>query len=381
MKKSDWARARAYLKAAYAIAPERKKIGRLLGVASYRLGLDFRAKKDLCRARGLLQEASSWLPDVANVWHALGRVSKDLGRKKDAERALRKSVALKPSAPALFALGHLLYEGRRYREAVTFLERAKQLDPDRRAITLLLARAQKDAKVEKGFSDHRSAHFLVRFHGERHGLERFVPEILRYLEKTWTALSASLRTRPRDRIVVIFYSKTEFGKLGRTRDWVQAYYDGKVRVPLDSWQSHKNRVQKTLRHELSHAFLYAVEERLTPWLHEGYAQWFAGERVDRARDAFRRRAFIQPELMRKPFMKIENAQVVARLYAQSLVLFAHLHEQQGMSGFRRVFQAIALGKGTHAQREEHALRKVYGKGLADLMRDVAAKHRLGKPRR
>ncbi len=364
------------LRYALRLAPKRADLVDKLSRACLRLGVQHMEAHLPARARDAFRDATRWNDKLVGAWLGYAQMSTELDEPKVAATALQRVLTLDATNfEALLALGKMRYDAHRYRSAVSLLERAVTVRPNDRVVATLLRKARKDGQIEGGFAQQSSRHFVVRYHGQRRGLERHVGDVLTFLERLHAELSDVLGGKPKRRIVVLLYTKTEFSKLKGTADWVKAFYDGKVRVPLDSWVTQRNRVQRTIRHELSHAFLHQASNALTPWFHEGFAQWFEGERVDEARDAFRSLPMLPGKALRQPFVGVQDVRLARLLYRQSLVLFVHLREVYGQPKILRFLDATR-----HAPDEESALREVYGKGLHALLEQAAARHGLVAPK-
>jgi hypothetical protein len=378
-ERGDHARALSCLKLAHRLDPARPDIKPAIAAVNQRQGQAFFVGGELGRAEACFREGIAFDQKSAGNWLGVARVAVLQKRFDEAEKALRQVSALVPTnVDVLIVLGSLLHDQRRHAEAVSILARAVELAPGNGVAVALLKKAQLDAAVEVEFTDHRSDRFVLAFHGERRGLERSVPEMLRFLEATWRELAERLGHRPEAKIVVLLYTETEFERLARSSDWVRAYYDGKVRVPLDSWTGQRRRVQDTIRHELAHAFVHDMAGHVTSWLHEGIAQWCEGESAERARGLLRSQPLVPAAALRASFFTVTDEAQVARLYAQSLALVGHLLEARGSDGIRWLLSEIARGRGA-ADAEEKALQTVYGQGLERLIEELATKHRLAAP--
>ena len=376
-KAKQHAKAMQLLRYAWSLDSRRPDTREAFAGACLRVGVDFLEKRQAQRALDAFRQGKAVDPKNFGIWLGIAQCSRSLRRHDEAERALRTAVAIRPkSVAALLSLGELLFERRRYKAAIPFFERVLRLQPKNRSAKTLLARARSDAGVEQGFRDTASRNFVVRYNGKRARLERYTPKILEFLETTHVELAETLAHRPKDPICVILYTRTEFAKLRRTADWVGAFYDGKVRIPLDSWPTQRGLVKRTIRHELCHAFLQTMCNRLSPWLHEGFAQWFERKSSARAIGILRKSGLVSIKALRTNFMATRDPKVASRLYAQSLMLFDELHQRRGLAGLRALLAELGAERGAKRSSEDEALKKTYGYALDGLLEQIARAHRL-----
>ncbi|MHC5066342.1 MAG: peptidase MA family metallohydrolase [Planctomycetota bacterium] len=122
-------------------------------------------------------------------------------------------------------------------------------------------------------------------------------------------------------------------------------------------------MRRTLRHELAHAFLHELYGDLPLWVHEGFAQLIEGKAPGSAGSRFRNgEAFLEGEVFEKGFASSEDMAVVARGYAQSLMLVGSLARGRNSPRFRSLLQDLSRGSGG-----EEALRKIYGMSMRRML--------------
>jgi len=120
----------------------------LLGVLGG--GLTFRRNADYATADGLWADTVAKRPANARAHHNLGLAVQNLGRFEEAERHLRRAIALAPGSPEpLYNLGLVLTRLERPAEAIALYEAALKLGPDHAAThnnlaNLLLATGRPD---------------------------------------------------------------------------------------------------------------------------------------------------------------------------------------------------------------------------------------------
>ena len=170
-------------------------------------------------------------------------------------------------------LGNVYYLREELGRAIEAWEQSLSLREDGTA-RAALERVRREAEVEEDYDKQRLAHFIVKYEGET--MEQTGRLVLRSLEKSYAFLKSRLDFEPKEPIVVILYARREYNDLGGP-DWSAGLFDGKVRVPVRGLVSLDQNVESTLRHELTHAFLYAQAGQNAPrWLQEGMAEYCEG---------------------------------------------------------------------------------------------------------
>jgi serine/threonine-protein kinase len=101
----------------------------------------YRRRGDNDKAEGILKQAIGLAPDNAKAYAALGGIYIRTRRYSEAEHALRKAIALHPTADAYQNLGALYFQLNRYADSVPFLENAVHLGGARSVLVSGLARA------------------------------------------------------------------------------------------------------------------------------------------------------------------------------------------------------------------------------------------------
>ncbi|MGH9862785.1 MAG: tetratricopeptide repeat protein [Candidatus Acidiferrales bacterium] len=144
----------------------------------------------------------------------------------------------------------------------------------------LIERVEREAQAVERFQDRSSGRFILRYEGGQEGSQRLAASILDTLESQYDRLASDFDVLPREPIVVLLYPNEIFYALTGMPPQVHGLFDGKIRVPLQGVISLTPRLEEVLRHELTHAFIYVKTRNRSPrWLHEGLAQWYAGQRL------------------------------------------------------------------------------------------------------
>jgi tetratricopeptide (TPR) repeat protein len=196
-----------------------------------------------------------------------------------------------------------------------------------------------------GVTSVSSARFRIRYDGaadEPMGLA-----VLRVLDTAWDEYENRLGFTPDLPVTVVLQTATSFRDTTRAPEWVAAWNDGTIRVPVMGLERTTPGLVRVLRHELAHSFVASRAGANCPtWLHEGIAQWLEGGDlaredaglVARARAGRLRRL----ESLESPFVGLSEAEAAAA-YAQSLSVVAYLIRLRGEGGLRRLIEALGAG--------------------------------------
>lgn len=196
-----------------------------------------------------------------------------------AERELLKALEVNPKASAAYQfLGELSYRNDDLETAVSYWEKAVELNPAATDIRARLDRIRKERNAEKDFNRDVTGHFLVKYEGrEKIEAGRIV---LRILEDAYGEVGRSLSYYPEREIQVILYSGQQFKEVTNAPGWSGGIFDGKIRLPIGGIDKETPVIRGILFHEYTHAVVRAITPRCPTWLNEGLAQYFEGSQID-----------------------------------------------------------------------------------------------------
>jgi hypothetical protein len=134
----------------------------------------------------------------------------------------------------------------------------------------------------------RSDHFVVRTDAPR---ERYEP-VIRHLEDVYEALAGTFFVGvPMAPVDVLLFGKQEDFEgvapghlLGFLTLRARSFEDGLLVLSADA--EDMAAAQSTAAHELAHRFLYALNEKVPRWLHEGFAEYVAALEIRNTQVAF-----------------------------------------------------------------------------------------------
>lgn len=121
-----------------------------------------------------------------------------------------------------------------------------------------------------------TAHFLIYTEGTTEQAQQ-VGEVL---EREWSTLTQRFNLTLEDELEVVLFDNQALGGSAAQVSWVQASYNGKLRVPLSSIEFGES-FDATMMHELTHAILdQSMGKDVPTWFHEGLAQLMEGRHLD-----------------------------------------------------------------------------------------------------
>jgi hypothetical protein len=281
---------------------------------------------------------------------------------------LTRAKRVAPDSPDVAKLsGWASYGLNKIPEAVTEWKRALQLrqDPD---VATALARAERDARMERDFRDGQTSHFSMKYSGA-------VPPalaagILRALEIDFDQISALLNYTPAEPVGVILYPNEQFEDITRAPAWVGAINDGRIRVPVQGLDSVTDELARVLRHELTHSFLQQKTlGRCPTWLQEGIAEWMEGRRIGTVAAAliaaYDNHSAIPLSDLEVSWLKLSGTGA-SFAYAWSLAVVETILARDGISDLERLLDEL---KGSASP--EQALRSTLHIDYAELDRQTA----------
>ncbi len=284
----------------------------------------------------------------------------------DAERA-RESAAtalgLEPGNPvSLELMGDALAEGGDFASGRENYRLSLEVAENPRVRRKLDALGTSAASVS-------SARFRISYDGAAD--EPLGLSVLRVLDGAWEEYERRLGFAPGLPVNLVLQTATSFRDTTRAPEWVAAWNDGTIRVPVRGLEQPTPGLVRVLRHELAHSFVASrVGAGCATWLHEGLAQWLEGGDPEREDGTLARRArrsrLRSLESLEPPFVGLSEADATVA-YAQSLSAVAYLLRRGGEAGVRALVDALGRGLSTR-----QALEAAFALGYSDLQREWEA---------
>jgi len=322
-----------------------------LGRDAYQAGRAAEAAEHYRRAVEAEPARDHWLGVVL----AEARAGDLAQAQRSAEQALR---AFPDDPELLYLVAELLERQGRAREALEAVRRLLARDAGHPRGRLLLARLEREQRVEGDYWSQESAHFVVRYEGAQGiDLGRSVVDVL---EDAYRSVGRDLGAYPRERVQVGIYSTRVLGEvIGVPAHYIRGAFDGqKLRLNLAESVAYSNDLARLVRHEYTHLVIHLASNGRAPiWLHEGLAQ------VMEPRPAPR---FVEIEVPRQ-YLTLGGIERLGRTLSDPLAFTAgyelmhvaaeYLVDRGGMAGMRELL--ARLGKG---ETVGEALRHAFGFG-------------------
>ncbi len=241
------------------------------------------------------ERAAELRPESRGAWRRLVAAHEENGEWREAELAARRGLSALPDESSLhLALARALSQQGRDEDAADVLRKRLAMRDDpaaRRALAQLETQLQSVA----GLARRASAHFDIRFEAGQDGT--LGNALLKVLEEKYAMLARTLDFEPDREIPVVLLPDETFRSATSAPAWAGAFYshaDGRIRVRTRDLSAGFVPVdlERTLTHELAHAFIHARTRGAIPDdINEGLAQYLSGKRLgyrlDPARAAVR----------------------------------------------------------------------------------------------
>src|SRR5438128_949197 len=262
-------------------------------------------------------------------------------------------------------------------QAVAEWKRALALRPDQE-VQVALDKALADKTEEESYKENESSHCKLRYRGA--AAPALARDVLRTLERHFSAIESELNFTPPESIGVILYTQDAFSDITKAPSWVGALNDGRIRVPVQGLSGVDQELSHVLMHELTHSFvrqktrgncLVAANcgNRVPTWVNEGLAQWMAGDRSGEDAAAlvqiFDKGNAIPLGRLESPWMGLDRS-AAQFAYAWALANIEYIIQTDGMGDVERILDRIGAGMAT-----ETALREVLHSDYNDLMQSTA----------
>src|SRR6266568_1896211 len=175
----------------------------------------------------------------AAAWFELSRG--DMGH---ALADARTAANYAPEEPLmLLNVAYLHLRRSEFKESLDYLDRARRFAPDNADVAKLAGWAYYGLnKLDQAVAEWKRAPALAR-------------DVLRTLEKHFSAIESELNYTPPDPIGVILYTQDAFTDITKAPAWAGALNDGRIRVPVQGLTAVDQELSRVLKHELTHSFI------------------------------------------------------------------------------------------------------------------------------
>jgi len=325
---------------------------------------------DIERAIDLYRRGLIFAPDHLGLLLNLSWLYLQRSEYSKALEYLERAQRVAPNNADTAALLGAAYRGmNRLDRAVEEWKRALSLRPDP-SVAAALEKAQRDLEEERSYREGESRHFTLRYNGK--AAPELARDVLRTLERHFTAIESELNFTPPDPIAVTLYTEQAFADITRAPAWLGALNDGRMRVPVEGLSSVDAELSRVLKHELTHSFIRQKTRGPCPqWLNEGVAQWMEGKRSEQLGPALAQaieakvHGPVPPTVLEGSWVRLPP-DMVGSLYALSLAMVEYIVRTDGMGEIERLLDRITTEPSTEA-----ALRSTLRMDYEDLLRETA----------
>lgn len=227
------------------------------------------------------------------------------------------------------------------------------------AIILALTATAAGADPALQLRKYESRHFTMRFEGRED--PALVWALLERLESAYRDVGRRLGAFPGSRVPVMLYTDGTFPAHASVPHWAQGLFDGQIRLAV-SWAAlGEESLDKTLRHEYTHALIHARTRGNVPtWLSEGLAIVAENRETGEARRVMGNAGHVIPlDALHGSFLTLPPTQVPLA-YAESEAAVSYLLARHGEATVRALLMRLGETTGFAA-----ALRDVTGETYAE----------------
>lgn len=168
--------------------------------------------------------------------------------------------------------------------------------------------------------------------------------VLLVLDNAYMQILSELSVTIENKIKVVLYTDKEFYDLTGFPPWIGGAYDGQIHLPLANANPDDEIFKKVIKHELTHAILHqATKGRCPTWLHEGLAQYFEGEKIQKKREILNALENNEiPSINSPSFLLVEKEKSIL-LYQLSLIAIDYLKNRSSMGTISNFLNKLGEG--------------------------------------
>lgn len=342
------------LLAAYEIEGK-QEIADTLASAFFKLGMEHIKAKEFGDALDSFENSLKYKPKEAKSLYGVGLAYFHLDNYYLASINLQEAINLAPgNFDSLQLLGETYYRQNRLSEAIQLWKSAMHIQPDDKKLAAKLAKAQREEKVESGFTEGATANFVLRYDGDKY--EKIGGLALQYLNMAYDKVGFDLGFYPTGEITAILYPEETFKELQSGPAWANGIFDGKIRLPVKDNEINEETFARSIFHEFTHAAIYQLTKGNIPtWLNEGLALYEEGSLRPQLEEALTKavrdsQVFSIKEL-EKTFLNLPKQQA-AVAYAQSHSLVKFLIESYSLTDIQDILKKLGQSKNIQQALEE-----------------------------
>ncbi|MDD5081239.1 MAG: tetratricopeptide repeat protein [Candidatus Omnitrophica bacterium] len=210
--------------------------------------------------------------NLATAYNNYGFYLMNRGELTEAADEFEKAVYYDTSNAYMFYnLGQVYYKLQELEKAKESLDKGYFIDKNIKGLTALRDKISKEIGIEADYSVSETLHFIISFPT---GIDPAKIMYIRgYLEEAYGKIGKFIGFYPSEKIAVIIYTEEDFMKTSDNSPyWAVAFYDGKIRLPMDKSRYTRDDIVKIIYHEYAHVIIrYLTGNKCPVWFSEGFA--------------------------------------------------------------------------------------------------------------
>jgi tetratricopeptide (TPR) repeat protein len=191
-----------------------------------------------------------------------------------AKQLATQAIALYPgNANAYLLLGDIEYMNQQMPQAQQAWQQAASLLPGNQDVQKRLAKITTETNIENDMNDVYNPYFNIKIDKDvQLNPNLSITAILQYAHDS---VAPDFNYVQRNKVPVVVYNRVEYKQaLAGAPNWVEAAYDGKIRIALATNQADFNQITSDVVHEYTHVIIADITNGNCPlWLNEGIAKY------------------------------------------------------------------------------------------------------------
>lgn len=363
--RENWEKSVEYAHKAQYLDQDNEDLGKALAIHYNNWALSLAEDERFYDAVKMLKTSLQYEPQNVGVRENLSNViiqkAQEAFRTGDSHVAisdLREAIEYNPRGlRAYAAIADIYYKQDDYDNAIAYLKKALEVNPDSVAIKKELQRLEIEQATERRFTRKRLGRFVVKFEGyERADLGE---EVLNILRKVWPRIDWELNFYSKEPIIVILYTSEQYKDVTDAFDWSAGIYDGRIRVRLGDFLKGKKQLTRVVIHEYTHAVIEKMTKGNIPWwLNEGLAQYeepgsgFSRNELKTLQETLRGDALIPLKDLNQRTYSRPDPWHMRLAYLQSKAFTQYLIKRFAFRKMRELIQGLGTGMEIEQAMEE-----------------------------
>lgn len=346
----------------------------LAAAAAITLGTQALGHSNLTLAQNASQLATNLAPadSASHVLTAL--VARRLGDRVKERRALASAYRITPDEPVLaLAMGRALSKTPSLDGAIVALSTYLEAEPNDITTGQLRARLRLQQHLHRTMTSTHSGGVTLLYPPKKISSAR-AQELAQAIETALTEAASLTGLNKRQTLFsVVYQDRADMVASTCVPNWTQGVFDGVLRLHAGTL-GNAIRMQRVVRHEAFHAQMGSVPMHAPHWLHEGAAQFFAGEMGPGHMRSYR---FMTKHQTHIPFASMDGSFLVidssadARLaYHQSLAMVQMMVADGGSTALAQAVNYLRQGGDSHMLWEHMMGHNGNRRALLDHLQDT-----------